>query len=64
MKIWHKHIKEYLNDIVWFIDNVILAGVDPKMQQRDMFYNEYLMPPVNRTTAENIYYDLVESLFK
>lgn len=51
-------------DIVWFIDNVILAGVDPKMQQRDMFYNEYLMPPVNRTTAENIYYDLVESLFK
>lgn len=50
-------------DIVWFIEDVVLNGADAKIQQRESFYNEYLVPSGSRTTAENIYIDLVESVF-
>lgn len=50
-------------DIVCFIENVVLKGDDPMKQQREQFYNDNLVPPSGKTTAENIYIDLVTSLF-
>lgn len=50
-------------DIVNFIENVVLKGDDPKKKQREQFYKDYLVPPDGKTTAENIYNDLVTSLF-
>lgn len=54
------HSKE---EIVDFIEKVVFQGVDKKATQRECFYNDYLLPPNNLTTAENTYNDLVASIF-
>lgn len=40
-------------DIEDFIQNVI-KGNDPMEEERELFYNEYLLPPNNKTASENI----------
>lgn len=40
-------------DIENFILNVI-SGYDPMKEERERFYNEYLLPPNNKTASENI----------
>lgn len=40
-------------DIEDFIQNVI-NGKDPMKEERERFYNEYLLPPNNKTASENI----------
>lgn len=40
-------------DIELFIQNVI-KGEDPMKEERERFYNEYLLPPNNKTASENI----------
>lgn len=40
-------------DIEDFIRNVI-NGEDPMKEERERFYNEYLLPPNNKTASENI----------
>lgn len=40
-------------DIEVFIQNVI-NGKDPMKEERECFYNEYLLPPNNKTASENI----------
>lgn len=40
-------------DIIDFIENVVLAGDDPLKPQRQQFFNEYLIPPHGKTVAEN-----------
>ena len=41
------------SDIEQFIDNVI-AGVDPRKEERMEFVNQYLRPPHGKTACENI----------
>lgn len=50
-------------DILNFIDNVVLLGNDLMKEQRVEFYNNYLIPPSRKTTAENTYDDIVMSIF-
>lgn len=40
-------------DIINFIDNVVLNGEDPIKPQRQQFKHEYLLPPNGKTVAEN-----------
>lgn len=51
-------------DVKDFIDKVVFGGDDPLLPERKQFYNSQLLPPNNKTTAQNIYDDLVKSLFK
>ena len=41
------------DDIINFIENVVLKGDDPMKQGREEFYREYLLPPNGKTVAEN-----------
>ncbi len=52
------------DDIKRFIDDVVLAGNDPLKPKREEYYKQYLLPPNGKTVAQNIYDDLVKSLFK
>lgn len=42
------------DDIERFIEDVVIRGNDTMRDERKSFYNEYLLPPNNRTVAENI----------
>lgn len=41
------------DDIVNFIEDVVLRGDDPMKHGREEFYNQYLLPPNGKTVAEN-----------
>lgn len=41
-------------DIVRFIEDVVLAGNDPMKERRVRFKKDYLLPPNGKTVAENI----------
>lgn len=49
-------------DIVAFINDVVIAGNDHMKEKRGMFYNDYLLPPNGKTVAQNTVDDLVKSL--
>lgn len=51
-----------IEDVEYFINDIILTGNDPKREERDRFFNECLLPPGGKTVAQNIYDDLVQSL--
>lgn len=40
-------------DIINFIENVVLKGDDPMKQGREDFYKQYLLPPNRKSVAEN-----------
>lgn len=64
IKCYENHyIGSSCEDIVDFIEKVVLEGDDPKLEQREQFYNDYLLLSKGNSTAENIYNDLVKSLF-
>lgn len=47
-----------------FIEDVVLAGHDTKREGREAFFRNYLMPPGNATVGQNIYQDIVSSIFQ
>jgi CDP-glycerol glycerophosphotransferase (TagB/SpsB family) len=49
-------------DIRRFVDDVVLGGNDPMLQQRRQFFNDYLLPPGGKSVAQNIVDDIVRSL--
>ena len=51
-------------DIVEFIENTILQGVDTKVDMRNAFYKKYLMPPYGESVAQNIIDDIKDNLTK
>lgn len=55
----HQFIKNK-NDIVSFLDD-LLSGVDPKLEQRQKFYNQYLRDH-HHTASENVYNDILNSI--
>ena len=52
------------NDVRQFLDETILAGNDPKKAEREAFFDKYLLPPNGKTTAQNIYDNIVNSIWK
>lgn len=50
-------------DVEAFINSVVFDGNDPLLPEREHFYRTQLLPPNGKTTAQNIYEDLVKSLF-
>lgn len=49
-------------DIRHFIDDVVLKGHDPIRPLREQFFRDYLLPPGNKTVAQNVVDDLIDSL--
>lgn len=50
-------------DVHRFLDEVVLAGNDPKKREREEFFNRYLLPPNGNTTAGNIFESIVKSIW-
>ena len=46
-----------------FIDNVVIAGNDPKKKERLDFFKNYLQTPGNTPVSENIYREIVNSIW-
>ena len=46
-----------------FITQTVFGGDDPMLHVREAFYNKYLVPPNGKTVAQNVYDDIVASLF-
>lgn len=51
-------------DITSFLEDVVIGGNDPMKEKRSCFYQKYLSPPGSNSFSENIYQELVSSLWK
>lgn len=56
------YIGKNKEDVVDFIENVVLKGSDPMKQQRESFFKKYLLPPNGKTVAQNTMDDILTSL--
>ncbi len=56
------YIAKEEEDIIAFIENVVLKGIDPMKQQREDFFEKYLLPPNGKTVAQNTMDDILKSL--
>ena len=50
------------HEIINFIDNVILKNDDPMKEQREAFFNKYLLPPNEKSVAQNTLDNILKSL--
>ena len=50
------------NDLIAFIEDVVINGNDSKRELRMNFYNDYLVPPNSRSASENIFDFITEQL--
>lgn len=57
------YIGSNADDIKHFLDDVVLFGQDPKREGREAFFNTYLLPPGGVSVGQNIYQDIVSSIF-
>lgn len=48
------YIGKTKQDIIDFIENVVLKGEDPMKQKREQFKQDYLLPPNDKTVAQNM----------
>lgn len=63
-KCFHLHnIGCNKENIIDFIDNIVIAGNDNNRINRKIFFNKYLTPPNGRTTSMNIFADIKDSIF-
>lgn len=58
------YIGNTVDDVMGFIYNIIQNGPDPLKIKRNQIKKQYLTPPNGLSVAQNIYNDLVNSLFK
>lgn len=56
------YIGENEQDIINFIENTVLKGIDPMEKQREVFFENYLLPPNGKTVAQNTLDDILQSL--
>ena len=59
----HSYIGAKWDDVIGFINRVVLGGNDPMRSGRERFYKDYLLPPHGKTVAQNTLDDIVESIF-
>ena len=57
-----QYLGETEADVRHFIDHVVLAGDDPLKPKREAFFHDSLLPPNNKSVAQNILDDIIESL--
>lgn len=50
-------------DVRNFLEEIVLEGDDPKQSEREAFFRKYLLPPNNKTVAQNIYDNIVQSIW-
>jgi len=50
------------NEVLDFINRIVLAKSDPLSKARQAFIKKYLTPPNNQTAAKNIYSDLLKEI--
>ena len=51
------------DDIIGFLDTIVLKGEDYRFEERNRFRETQLLPAGNKTVAENIYQEFVVSLW-
>jgi hypothetical protein len=51
-------------DILSFLNHVVLEGEDPMKEKRQAFYNQYLLPPNGKCASDNIYHEIVTSIWR
>lgn len=51
------------DDIIRFLNNVVLKGEDPMRAERLAFRNKFMTTPGGKSVAENIYGEIVSSIF-
>ena len=56
------YIGKTKEDIIKFIDDVVIGGNDNQSEARKKIMDEYLLPPNGRLASENMYLDLCKSL--
>ncbi len=56
------YIGKHEDDIVKFVEDVVLKNNDPLKEQRVDFFNKYLLPPNGKTVAQNTMDDILKSL--
>lgn len=57
------YVGKDINEVEQFITQTILGNIDPKKPDREAFFQKYLLPPHGKTVAQNVYDDIVASLF-
>lgn len=63
-KCFHLHnIGHNKDEVIRFIEDTVLTGNDEKHNEREIFFQQYLTPPNNKSTAQNMYEDMCISLF-
>ena len=58
------YLGQSMNDVHAFITDTVLLGNDPMLNQRRDFFDRHLLPPNNKSVAQNTLDDLVQSLFE
>lgn len=59
------HYKAYNQDeLIHFIEDVVISGNDTLKAEREFFVREFLLPPHNKMASENIYVDLCNMIGK
>ena len=63
IKMFNCHYKAFSkDDIINFIEDVVLNGNDTMKDQREEVYNKYLLPPNGVTAAENMLNEIKKEL--
>lgn len=52
-----------MSDVCQFIEQTVLEGKDPMRSGREKYFQDYLLPPHGNSVADNIYHDIVTSVF-
>ena len=49
-------------EIINFLEDIVLAGDDPKKSVRESFYQKHLLPPGGVSASENIYHEILAGI--
>ena len=60
---YRTYVGKDADEVQRFITQTVFGGDDPMLPVREAFYNKYLVPPNGKTVAQNVYDDIVASLF-
>lgn len=59
----NNHYKAYTKeDIIHFIEEIVINGNDDMKINRDNYYNNYLIPPNNQTASKNLYDFIIKKI--
>lgn len=60
--LYHTRGDSLKTDIERFIVDVVIKGKDTKKDERTRFVNKYLLPPNGKTSAENIFDNIIDEI--